>query len=145
MPWSTSSAIRAHLAGVINGGQDVHRLIAASVLGKPVGEVTKEERASVKPISFGRPGGMGPERLRQIARASYGIELTGEEVAGRIRAYQRLCRNSRSSWRTSGASGPDRRDGAGLTPASYGEATGRYCDPTDRLHDRRSPGWGACC
>ena len=122
----------AHLAGVINGGHDVHRLIAASVLGKPVGEVTKEERASVKPISFGRPGGMGPERLRQIARASYGIELTGEEVAGRIRAYQRLCPELEKFLEDErGEPGLIVATALGLTPASYAEATGRYCDPTD--------------
>ena len=61
----------SHLAGVINGGQDVHKLIAAAVLGKPVADVTKDERASVKPISFGRPGGMGPDRLRQMARQTH--------------------------------------------------------------------------
>src|SRR5262249_45427293 len=39
------------LEGLINGGQDVHRLIAAAVLEKPAAEVSKEERNSAKPIS----------------------------------------------------------------------------------------------
>ena len=102
-----------HLAGVINGGQDVHRLIAAAVLGKPAAEVTKDERASVKPISFGRPGGMGPDRLRQMAKAGYGIELTREEVEDRIRAYQRLCPELEGFLEDEGGARPGRRGGVG--------------------------------
>ncbi len=120
----------AHLAGVINGGQDVHRLIAASVLGKPVADVTKDERASVKPISFGRPGGMGPDRLRQMAKAGYGIELTREEVEDRIRAYQRLCPELRGFLEDERAEpGLVVASALDLTPASYGEATGMFHDP----------------
>ena len=123
---------QGHLARVINGGQDVHTLIAASVLGKTVDGVTRVERASVKPISFGRPGGMGPQRLRQIARASYGVELTIEEVEGRIRAYQRLCPELDEFLRDE-AEGPGLviATALGLTPASYAEATRTYHDPAD--------------
>ncbi len=70
---------------------DVHRLIAAAVLDKDPAEVTKSERDSAKPVSFGRPGGMGAERLRQVAKASYGEDLTLEEVQRRIQAYHQLC------------------------------------------------------
>src|SRR5262249_27675311 len=82
---------RSVLAELVNSGQDVHRLVAATLLGKPPEEVTKEERDSVKPVSFGRPGGMGVEGLRQVARAGYGLDLTTEEVEQRIAAYHRLC------------------------------------------------------
>ena len=68
---------------------DVHKLIAAAVLGKAPEQVTKPERDSAKPVSFGRPGGMGAETLRLVAKASYGKDLTIEEVQERIAAYHR--------------------------------------------------------
>lgn len=79
------------LARLINQDQDVHRLIAGKMLGKQPGAVSKEERSSVKAISFGRPGGMGAERLRQVAKNGYGIDLTEAEVEQRIDAYHQLC------------------------------------------------------
>ncbi len=127
-----------HLAAVINDGRDVHRLIAASVLGKEESEVTAEERAGVKPISFGRPGGMGAERLRQIAKSSYRIELTTEEVAERIAAYERLCPELPVFLRDEHLEpGLVIAATLGLTPGSYEEATGRYRDLTDP--ETRSP------
>jgi hypothetical protein len=129
-----------HLADVINGGQEVHKLIAASVLGKPVGDVTTEERSSVKPISFGRPGGMGADRLRQIARASYGVELTREQVEDRINAYERLCPELKLFLEDEVKLGLIIAAAVGLTQAAYWEATGRYYDPENPAI--RSPeGW----
>ena len=63
------------LADAINAGQDVHRMIASLLLGKPAVEVSKAERQGIKPVSFGRPGGMGASTLQRVARASYGIDL----------------------------------------------------------------------
>ena len=129
-----------HLAGVINSGQDVHKRIAASVLGKTADEVTKDERSSVKPISFGRPGGMGADRLRQIAKAGYGIELTKEEVEGRIKAYQQLCPELERFLEDEVGPGLVIAAAMSLTSVSYGDATGRYYDPGDPAS--RSPqGW----
>ena len=126
-----------HLAEAINSGQDVHKLIAASVLNKLLADVTKVERNSVKPISFGRPGGMGSDRLRQIAKASYGIELTREEVEGRIRAYQRLCPELEEFLKDEVDHGRVVAAALGLTPASYHEAVGGYFNPADS--SSRSP------
>jgi DNA polymerase I-like protein with 3'-5' exonuclease and polymerase domains len=70
---------------------DVHRLIAAAVLDKAPKDVIKSERDSAKPVSFGRPGGMGAKRLQQVAKASWGKDLTIEEVEERIAAYHQLC------------------------------------------------------
>ena len=78
------------LTELINGGDDIHRRIAALVLDKPPSEVTKVERNGAKAISFGRPGGMGAATLQQIAKATYGQNLTQEEVEDRIAAYHRL-------------------------------------------------------
>jgi hypothetical protein len=123
--------LRSELAQLINSGQDVHRLIAASMLGKAPAEVTKEERNSVKPVSFGRPGGMGPRGLRQVAKAGYGLDLTEEEVQQRIAAYHRLCPELTEFLRDDVDAGEVIAAELGLTPARYYEAVGTYHDPHD--------------
>lgn len=121
----------SNLAALINGGQDVHRLIAAAVLDKSPDEVTKHERDSAKPVSFGRPGGMGAERLRQVAKAGYGKDLTTEEVAGRIAAYHRLCPELDEFLADDFDAGLALARALHLTIADYGQATGRDFDPAD--------------
>jgi DNA polymerase I-like protein with 3'-5' exonuclease and polymerase domains len=64
----------------INQGVDLHRLVAARVAGKPGEAVTSDERRRAKPINFGKPGGMGNDSLKSYARASYGVELSDEEI-----------------------------------------------------------------
>jgi DNA polymerase I-like protein with 3'-5' exonuclease and polymerase domains len=119
------------LAELINSGQDVHRLIAASVLGKAPEEVTKKERDSVKAVSFGRPGGMGVGGLRQEAKSTYGLDLTDEAVQERIAAYHRLCPELTEFLRDEVDAGEVVAAELGLTPARYCEAIGAYHDPHD--------------
>jgi hypothetical protein len=64
-------------ARLVNSGQDVHRVIAGTMLGKPPEAVTKEERNSVKPVSFSRPGGVGVNGLRKVAKNGYPISQVG--------------------------------------------------------------------
>ncbi|MBP0019409.1 MAG: DNA-directed DNA polymerase [Cyanobacteria bacterium SBLK] len=56
-------------------GEDLHRLTAALVLGKAVGEVTVEERRLGKAINFGLIYGMGAKKLRATAAKEQGIEI----------------------------------------------------------------------
>src|SRR5207237_486046 len=70
---------RSAMAEAINRGEDLHRLVAARVTGKAESEVSAGERARAKPINFGKPGGMGRARLRDYARAGYGIRLGDAE------------------------------------------------------------------
>lgn len=130
----------SNLAALINGGQDVHRLIAAAVLDKDPDEVTKPERDSAKPVSFGRPGGMGAERLRQVAKAGYGKDLTTEEVEGRIAAYHRLCPELDEFLDDDMDTGLALARALLLTPAQYYQATGRSFDPADP-EAHRPNGW----
>ncbi|MEO7130060.1 MAG: DNA polymerase [Dermatophilaceae bacterium] len=130
----------SHLAALINGGRDVHRLIAAAVLDKDPEEVTKPERDSAKPVSFGRPGGMGAERLRQVAKAGYNKDLSIEEVQGRIAAYHRLCPELNAFLADDVDVGLALARALHLTPAQYNEAIGRDFDPADpEVH--RPQGW----
>ena len=52
----------------INAGQDLHRVLAACVTGKPEVAVNADERAKAKPVNFGKPGGMGAGRSRPTPR-----------------------------------------------------------------------------
>ena len=111
------------LRDLINGGEDVHRLIAAAVLDKSPDAVTRAERNSAKAVSFGRPGGMGVSGLREYAHNTYGHDLTDTDVEARIEAYHRLCPE------LSGFLADD-RDGAmviaqatGMSPSEFAEAT----------------------
>jgi DNA polymerase I-like protein with 3'-5' exonuclease and polymerase domains len=128
------------LAELVNSGRDVHRLIAGTLLEKPADEVTKDERGSVKPVSFGRPGGMGVEGLRKVAKGGYGIDLSTEEVQRRIDAYHQLCPELDDFLRDEIDTGEVLAQALHLTPAEYGRATGKYWDEQDP-ENRRPQGW----
>ncbi len=70
----------SRMGEAINNGQDLHRLVAAKFAGKPESEISKSERSKAKPVNFGKPGGMGDASLRRYAKASYGVDLTEDEV-----------------------------------------------------------------
>jgi hypothetical protein len=110
---------------------DVHRLIAAAVLDKSPAEVTKPERDSAKPVSFGRPGGMGAERLRRVAKASYDKDLTLEQVEERIQAYHQLCPELDAFLADEVDTGRALAEALHLTPARFYRAIDAYYDPSD--------------
>jgi DNA polymerase I-like protein with 3'-5' exonuclease and polymerase domains len=110
---------------------DVHQLIAAAVLGKDPSEVTEPERNSAKPVSFGRPGGMGAERLRRVAKASYDKDLTLEEVDERIQAYHQLCPELDAFLTNEVDTGRALAEALNLTPARFYQAIDAYYDPSD--------------
>jgi DNA polymerase I-like protein with 3'-5' exonuclease and polymerase domains len=70
----------SRMGAAINAGQDLHRVLAARVMGKPAADVSKDERQKAKPVNFGLPGGMGLAGLQRYARASYGVELTEDDA-----------------------------------------------------------------
>lgn len=82
---------RSVLADVLRGGRDPHSYTASLVLGEPYDEVlahVKEEKKSGQPgpysrsrqaakaINFGVPGGLGPTKLTDYARANYGVDMS---------------------------------------------------------------------
>lgn len=79
--------LNSELATQLNSGTDPHRRLAARLTGKPGDEITKEERQAAKAINFGKPGGMGNSALQCYARASFGVELSEEQVAELTGAY----------------------------------------------------------
>ncbi len=117
-------------------------MLASILLNKPPEQITKDERQGVKPVSFGRPGGMGAERLQRLAHSSYGIELTMEEVQQRIEAYHRLCPELDAFLKDESDVGEVLAQSLGLTPAAYHEATGRGSRTTASEDDRPQPWFG---
>lgn len=130
----------SRLARLINDNCDVHRLIAATVVGKDLAEVTKAERDSAKAVSFGRPGGMGVKGLRRAAQISYGIDLSDEEVQQRIQAYHQLCPELDWFLQDEVDAGEVISSTLHLTPAQYYQAVGQCFDAAD-LKNQGPSGW----
>ncbi len=62
-------------------GEDLHRLTAALVLGKPPDAVTKDDRQLAKAINFGLLYGMGATAFAAHARTAYGVTLSEAQAA----------------------------------------------------------------
>src|SRR5262249_53757044 len=123
--------LSSKLAELINHGQDVHRLLASQLLHKEPTQISKDERNSVKPISFGRPGGMGVKGLQRVAKNSYGLDLTEAEVEQRIQAYHTLCPELNQYLQDDVDVGLVIAQRLRLTPALWNQAQGQYFDRSD--------------
>ncbi len=79
--------IAAELAGerrmldAFRRGDDLHRLTAALVLGKPPDAVTADDRQLAKAVNFGLLYGMGPGAFAAHARTAYGVALSEAQAA----------------------------------------------------------------
>jgi len=69
-------------------GVDLHRLTASHVTGKPVEEVTDEDRQLAKAVNFGLIYGMGAKALAEYSRG-FGVALTEGEARKIREAYFR--------------------------------------------------------
>jgi DNA polymerase-1 len=108
------SQVELRLASVIAGekkmisayqdGYDLHRETAAAVLGKPLEQITKEDRQLAKAVNFGLLYGQGAEGLVKYAAANYGVTLTSSEAkiihARFFEAYPALGTWHRQCWRS---------------------------------------------
>jgi len=70
-------------------GDDLHKLTAATVLGKPIEEVTKEDRQLSKAVNFGNLYGQSAKGLVRYAASSYGVTLEEDEAEEIRRAFFR--------------------------------------------------------
>ena len=70
-------------------GDDLHKLTAATVLGKSLEKVTKEDRQLSKAVNFGLLFGQAPRGLVRYAATSYGVNITEDEAAGIRKAFFR--------------------------------------------------------
>ncbi|MEI6073700.1 MAG: DNA polymerase [Verrucomicrobiae bacterium] len=70
-------------------GDDLHKLTAATVLGKPIEEVTKEDRQISKSCNFGLLYGQSARGLVRYAASSYGVAISEDEANEIRRAFFR--------------------------------------------------------
>ena len=63
-----------------NRGDDLHSRLAATITGKPIEEVTKDDRQKGKSANFGLLYGMGAEGFQDYASDAYGVEMTYDEA-----------------------------------------------------------------
>jgi len=138
--WKHQLGFGGSLHDIIAGGGDMHRLIAAYVLGKAPEDVTDDERNAAKPVSLGRPGGLGWKTIQKQAKNDYGVDLTEEQVRERMAAYETLCPEltKHLSERVNG--GLEVARALGLTPAAYNAATGKP-QLFPRPEDNEPAGW----
>jgi DNA polymerase-1 len=84
-------------------GEDLHKATAAAVLGKPVEEVTKEDRQLAKSANFGLLYGQSAPGLVKYAASSYGVTLPendAKEIREKFfRTYSGLRQWHQRSWR----------------------------------------------
>ncbi len=114
----------SQMAAAINADQDLHTLVAARVTSKDPEEVTKADRKKAKPINFGKPGGMGAAKLKQYAKASYGVRLTDEEVQNLSDAWFELFPEMKGFLGDTNDTWAELARFLELTPASHYEHTG---------------------
>jgi DNA polymerase I-like protein with 3'-5' exonuclease and polymerase domains len=85
----------SRMAEALQSGRELHLALAAQIIGIEYDEAlsrkgdkdVKEARQLAKVGNFGFPGGMGPEKLVDFARAAYGLRLTVSQ-----------CSELRSNW-----------------------------------------------
>ena len=61
-------------------GEDLHKATAAAVLGKPLDQVTKEDRQLAKAVNFGLLYGQSAKGLVKYAASSYGVVLAEKDA-----------------------------------------------------------------
>jgi DNA polymerase-1 len=68
-------------------GTDLHRQLAANILGIPYDAVSREQRNGAKAISFGTVYGAGPRGIAATAWSNYGLELSYDDAARALNAF----------------------------------------------------------
>ena len=116
--------VPSEMANAINAGKDLHNIVAAAVVGKSESDVTDDERQKAKPINFGKPGAMGHDGLQRYAKASYGVELTDDEVKALSDAWFELFPEMHTFLDGGDFLGIATAQYFGLTPQSFFEHTG---------------------
>ena len=138
--WKHQLGFGGSLHEIVSEGRDMHRLIAAKVLTKDPAQVTNAERNAAKPVSLGRPGGLGWKTIQKQALTVYNSNLTEEQVRERMQAYEDLCPELTEHLKSRVNAGLEIAIALGLTPAAYNAATG-----TARFHphpeDDQPAGW----
>lgn len=69
-------------------GIDLHELTASKVSGKPLKEVTKDERQKAKALNFGLLFGLGARKFAHYAHKSYGVDVSQDEASDAVATFR---------------------------------------------------------
>lgn len=72
----------------LKDGLDLHKIAASMATGKPLSEITKEDRQKGKAVSFGLIFGMSAESFQEYAFVNYDVIFTLDEAKAIKRKYQ---------------------------------------------------------
>ena len=61
-------------------GEDLHRLTASLISGRPIDSVTKQDRQAAKAVNFGLIYAMGSQGLCEYAKEAFGVTLSEEQA-----------------------------------------------------------------
>jgi DNA polymerase-1 len=61
-------------------GVDLHKLTASVITGKPIDQVTPEDRQAAKAVNFGLIYAMGANGLKEYAQNKYGVSMSDSEA-----------------------------------------------------------------
>ena len=84
-------------------GEDVYKIMASSIYGKGVEEITKDERFVGKTTILGAGYGMGAAKFRVQLKA-FGVDISVDEADHIIKTYRRTYPKIPQLWRTAGES-----------------------------------------
>jgi DNA polymerase-1 len=80
----------AQLAAVFERGEDPHKITAGRVIGKPLAEISDEERTHAKATNFGAIYGISPSGLiEQIWKNSH-LRISAAEADGLLAGFEQL-------------------------------------------------------
>jgi DNA polymerase-1 len=71
-------------------GLDIHAITAASISGKRIEDITKEDRRRAKAISFGALYGIGSKKLSNYAKKSYKADISPADSSEILREWREL-------------------------------------------------------
>ena len=78
-------------------GDDVYKIMASSIYGKPVEAITKDERFVGKTTILGAGYGMGPNKFQQQLK-TFGVELELKECERIIKVYRKTYKKIPELW-----------------------------------------------
>lgn len=68
------------MLAAFRNGEDLHRILASRISGKPVEDITDAERKAAKAANFGLLYGMGVNGFREYAETAYEVELSEDDA-----------------------------------------------------------------
>jgi DNA polymerase-1 len=99
----------ARMLAAFRAGEDLHRLTASLLTGKPPQEVSSQERQAAKAANFGLVYAMGSQGLSAYARSAFGVDMSLEEAQGMrqrfFAAYPGVRAWQERAWREAQAQG----------------------------------------